>query len=116
MENGKWKMSCYFPALAAGYRAHDQKGFCARGNRVGQRGVRWFMRQVLPAGEEPQERPALPGDMIADRPKQHRITRLECVDDRSLRDLAVNVYLHFVVDPRQCSQMVRERDSDHVST
>jgi hypothetical protein len=44
------------------------------------RRVREFARQILLAGEEPHERSALPGDVVADRSAQHRITRLECVE------------------------------------
>src|SRR6266404_574067 len=54
--------------------------------------------------------------MIADRPSQHRISRLEYVEDRTERNLTINLELHFVVDLRQRSQMIRERDSDHGST
>ena len=48
-------------------------------------------------------------------PQQHRIAGLERVEDRALRDRAVDVELHFAVDVRQGSQMIREDDADHGS-
>lgn len=47
--------------LAAGHRADDKERLGARHNRLRQRGVRRLVRQVLLAGEEPHERPALMG-------------------------------------------------------
>ena len=44
------------------------------------------MGQILLAGEEPHHRAAPVGDLVADRPAQHRIAGLECVQDRTLRD------------------------------
>src|ERR1051326_2902379 len=45
-------------ALAAGHRAHDQERLGARGDGAGQRGVGRIVREVLLAGEEPDERAA----------------------------------------------------------
>ena len=45
--------------LAAGHGPHDQEGLGSPRDRVGQRGVRRLVGQVLLAGEEPHERPAL---------------------------------------------------------
>jgi len=73
------------------------------------------MRKVLFAGEEPQERPALLRDVIADGPAQHGIAGLKRVEDRLLRDRALDLNLHFAADVRQCSQVLREYDADHGS-
>ena len=73
------------------------------------------MGEVLLAGEEPHERAALLRDVIADRSAQHRIARLECVEDGALRDRAFNVELHFAIDVRELPQMEREHDPDHGS-
>src|SRR2546422_9539280 len=73
------------------------------------------MGQVLLAGEETQERPALLRDVVADRPAQHGIAGLERVGDRALRGLSLDVKLHPAVDVRQCLQVCREHDSDHGS-
>jgi hypothetical protein len=63
---------------------------------------------ILSANEEPQERPALPGAVIADRTPQHWILALERVEDRSLGNRRVNLQRKVSVDARQISQMVRE--------
>ena len=93
----------------------DQKRLRARRDRVGQRRVRRLVRQILLAGEEPHERPALLRDVIADRAAQHRIAGLERVEDRALRDRALDVELHLAADVRQRPQMRRQHDSDHGS-
>jgi hypothetical protein len=67
-------------------------------NRVGHRGVRRLMGKVLLTGEELQHRSALLRDVVADRPAQHRIADLECVEDRALRGRTLDVELHFVGD------------------
>src|SRR3989442_15816601 len=109
-------MSRFLPlALAAGHGTHDQKRLCAHRDRVGQRGIRRFVGQILRAGEEPQERSALLRDVVADRPAQHRIAGLERVEDRALRGLTFNVELHLSVHARKRPQMCRELDSDHGS-
>ena len=54
-------------------------------------------------------------DVVADRPAQHRIAGLERVEDRALRDRALDLELHLAVDARQRPQMRREHDSDHGS-
>src|SRR2546427_909694 len=107
-------MSRFLPlALAAGHGTHDQKRLCAHRDRVGQRGIRRFVGQILLAGEDPHERSASLRDVIADRAAQHRIAGLERVEDRALRDLTLDVELHLAVDVRQLSQMCREHDADH---
>src|SRR5713101_7629358 len=59
--------------LAAGNGPYDEKGLCSRGDRIGQWGVRWIVGQILLAGEEPQERPALLCDVVTNRTAQHRV-------------------------------------------
>src|SRR5437899_1965604 len=102
-------------SLAAGHGPHDQKRLGPRHDRVGQRGVRRFVGPILLAGEEPHERSALAGDLVADRPAEHRIAGLERVEDRALRDLTLDVELHLAVDVCEGPQMGREHDSDHGS-
>jgi len=115
---------CVFPSLpplrkecgplAAGYGPYDQKRLGPRRDRVGQRGVRQFMGQILLAGEEPYERSALLRDVVADRPAQHGVAGLERVEDRALRGLSLDVKLHLAVHLRQCLQVCREHDSDQI--
>src|SRR5258708_3572020 len=53
--------------------------------------------------------------MIADRAAQHRILRLEGVENGALRDRTLDVKLHFGTDAGQRSQMPRKYDADHGS-
>jgi hypothetical protein len=100
-------------SLAAGNGPYDDKGLCPRRDRVGQRGVRRFMGQILLAGEEAQERPALLRDVVADCTAQHRIAGLKRVEHRALRGLTLDVELDLASDVRQRPQMWRQYDSDH---
>jgi hypothetical protein len=74
------------------------------------------MRQIFLAGKEAQERPALLRDLVADGAAQHRIAGLERVENGPLRDRAFDFEFYLVANRRQRSQMVREYDSDHVSS
>ena len=73
------------------------------------------MGQILGAGEEPHERPALLRDVIADGPAQHRIAGLQRVEHRALRDWPLHLKLHLARDVRQDPQMRRKLDPDHWS-
>ena len=73
------------------------------------------MGKILAAGEEPQERPALLRDVVADGAAQHRITGLQRVEDRALRCRTLDVQLHVAGEVRQPAQVWREHDSDHGS-
>ena len=86
-------------------RAHNQERLRRINYRIRQRSVWRLMRQVLLAGEEPHERPALSRNLIADRPAQRWIARLECIQDRALRYWSLDFELHFALDLRQCPQM-----------
>src|SRR5260370_40479016 len=55
-------------SLAAGNGPDNPQGLRPRHDRLGQRGVRRFVRQVLLAGEEAQHLAALLRDVVADRP------------------------------------------------
>src|SRR3990172_4712960 len=101
--------------LAAGHGPQDHEGLGAGRDRIGQRGVRLFVGQIFPAGEEPDERPAPLRDVVADRPAQHRMAVLERVEHRALRGRTLDVELHLAVDVRQRPQVGREHDPDHGS-
>src|SRR6266571_2691300 len=103
--------------LAAGDGPDDEKGLRPRRDRLGQRGVRWLVGEVPLAGEEPQERPALLRDVVADRPAQHGIAGLERVEHRAPRDRppARDVERHLAFDVRQGPQVRREHHADHRS-
>ena len=94
---------------------YDDERLRPRCDCVRQRCVWQLMRQILPAGKEPQERSALFTTMITDRPTQHRIPGLERVQHGVLRSLAFKVELHLAANLCQRAQMRREHDSDHDS-
>src|SRR6266403_1183394 len=82
--------------------ADNDKRLLPRRHRVGQRGIWRLMGQILLAGEEAQERPALLRNLVADRPAQHRKAGLERVEDRPQCQLAVELKLYFTaVGPRR---------------
>src|SRR5256885_3469702 len=104
-------------ALPARDRPDDEKRLRPRRHRGGQRRVLRLVRQILRAGEESQERPALRGDVVADRPAQHRITGLERVEHRRPREGPPprDLQRDLVVDPRQRPQVRRQHHADHGS-
>src|SRR5579863_10057027 len=71
------------------------------------------MRQILLAGEEPHEWPALLRDVIAHGPAQHRIVPLKSVENGALRSLTLDFKFQFALNRRQSPQMRREYDSNH---
>src|SRR5688572_29471509 len=71
------------------------------------------MGEIVCAGEEPHKRPALLRCAVADCPAQHWILGLKCIEDRSLRDRAINLEFHLSAHARQRSQMGREINSYH---
>jgi hypothetical protein len=80
-----------------------------------QRRVRRLVREIPLAGEEPEERPPLVRDLVADRPPQHRIGGLERVEDRALGGPARHLEADLAVHARQGTQVGRQRDADHAS-
>lgn len=101
--------------MSSGDCADHQKRLGPGSYRLGQRGVRRFVGQILLTCEEPHERPALLRYMIANRALQHRIPSLECVEDRALRYWPPNFELHLAADLRQRPQMCWENDPDHAN-
>src|SRR5260370_15068131 len=71
------------------------------------------MGQVLLAGEEPHEWPALLAYMVTDGPAKHGIQLLQRVEDRALCRRALGFELHFAADLCECSQMCRQNHGDH---
>src|SRR5262249_24833135 len=104
-----------FCDLAAGDSADDEERLRARRYCVGQRSIGRLVRQILFAGEEPQKRASFLSDVIPNRAAQHRISSLEGVEHRSLRDFALDVDLNLAVDVRQRSKMRRKYYLDHDS-
>jgi hypothetical protein len=103
------------PILTAGDRAYNKKRLRARCHRFGQGSIRRFMREILLAGKESYERPALMRNLIADGAAQHRITRLQRIEHGALRGRAMHIDLHLDFGVRQCSQMARQHHAYHGS-
>jgi len=101
--------------LAAGDSSHYEKRLRPRGNRVRQRRVGRLVGQIFLAGEEAQERSALLGDVVANRPTQHGISGFKCIEDRAQRGPALDFELHFAANVRQRPQMLRKHDPNHGS-
>jgi len=84
--------------LAARDSADEQKWLVTRDNGIRQEEVRGLVGQIFAASEKAQEGAALLRDMVANRPSQHRVGRLERVESRAQRgwtldlkhDLAAN--------------------------
>src|SRR6516165_2696142 len=100
-------------ALTAGDGPHDEEGLGSRSDGGGERGIGGFVGEIFGTGEEPQERAAFLSDVVADRSAEHRITGLQCVEDRALRRRAGNLELHLAADFREPLQMKRKDDADH---
>ncbi len=101
-------------ALPAGNSPNDDEGLGPRRDDLWQRGIGRFVGQILLTGEEAQERTALLRDLVADRTAQHRIAGLEGVQDRALRDWALDVNLQLAPDLRQGAEMLGKDNSDHL--
>src|SRR5712691_7614329 len=73
------------------------------------------MGQIPFAGEEPQERPALLRDVVANRAPQHRIAGLQRVEHRTLCDRTIHLELHVAGHTRQRPQMRWKDNCNHGS-
>src|SRR6266576_6252017 len=97
-------------------RPDNQERLCACGDQLRQWRVRRVVRQIPRAREEAQEWPALRRDMVADRPAQHRIARLERVEHRCACEwMAADIERDLAADLRQRLQVRRQHDADHGS-
>src|SRR5438128_3218450 len=101
------------PLLPAGHGPDDQKRLSAGRDCFRQQVVGGFVREILLAGKEPHERAALVRDLVTDRPAQHRVARLERVEDRALGGFALDVELHLALDARERPKMSRQYHADH---
>jgi hypothetical protein len=101
--------------LAARHRSHDPERLRSRGDLVRHRIVGGIERDVAAAGKEANEIPALRGPMIANRPAQDRIARLQRVDQRALRRPLLGVEGDLSVDARKGPQVLRKHNADHGS-
>src|SRR5262245_43857756 len=101
--------------LPAGNSPDDHERLGTSRYRFRERGVRRFVRQVLRAGEEAHEGASLLRNMVTDCSAQHRITGLEAVENRALRDFALHVQMDLAGNARELAQMRWQRNADHGS-
>ena len=73
------------------------------------------MGQILLAGKESYERPALLRDLVAEGPAQHGIAGFERVEHGPLCDRAFDFKQDVAVNPRQRAQMTRKYRPNHES-
>jgi hypothetical protein len=72
------------------------------------------VRAIL-ASEEAQERPALLGDVVADRGPQPGMALLECAERGTLRSRNFHLQVHFGVHSGRGAERVGEDDSDYAA-
>jgi len=92
-------------------RTENEKYLFSRGDFCRQRQIGRFERKVLPAHKESQKGAALLRDMIADGPPQHRVTRLERVEDGTRRNGTLDGNLNFGARLRQPLQVIWKHDT-----
>src|SRR5260370_3068506 len=101
-------LSSYTNSSPSGDGPNDQQRFLPRHDRLRQRRIDGLMRKVLLAREEPQKRPPLLRDVVADRSAQHRITRFNRVDYGPLGDRPRDFNLHLPGHLRQSPPVLRK--------
>ena len=97
------------PAIAPMIR----EGFPALRDGIGQGSIRRFVGEILFASEEADERPALQGAVIANGAAEHRIARLQGIQNGALGNWALDFKLDFISNLGKSPQMERQRDADH---
>src|SRR5208283_2492473 len=102
--------------LTSRHRANDQERFLTFGDRVGQLSLRRFVGPILFAGKKSHERAALQRAVLANRPAQRWITRLQRVEHGAQRHRSFNFKLHLAVHARQVAQMKWKYDANHDSS
>lgn len=89
------------------HRSDDKEGLAPGGDGLGEEGIGRLVGEILLTGEEPDERPALARRGVSDRPAEHRVPRLEGVEDEALGGGAVDLQLHLAADLGEGPQMGR---------
>src|SRR5262245_10836031 len=92
--------------------ADDHERLVAARYGLGQVKFRPLERQIVLAGEEAQKRTPLLAHVIANRPLQHRVARLDGVEYRAERDRSVDGHLDLAADAGQRLEMLRQLDAD----
>src|SRR5208283_640183 len=99
----------------AGYGPDDQERLLPRRDGLRQGSVLRFVGHVPPAGEKPDERPAPPRRAVADGSAEHRVGRLDRVDEGALGGPAPDLEDHRAARARKGAKVRRENDLDHGS-
>src|ERR1700682_1931296 len=99
--------------LSSSDRAHDEERLAAVCDRIGQRIVGRFVRQILAADKEGAHGPALEGAVIANCSLQHRIFRFQSVEDGTHRRRTIELELHFVAHASERAQVMGKDDANH---
>jgi hypothetical protein len=100
-------------ALPSGNRANDEIWFATILDLRREFCVRELMREILLAGEEPNERSAKLCLVIPDGASERGIVALQGIQHSSLRHRAVYFHEHFAIDSRERSKANRQHDSNH---
>ena len=82
---GHLSHSIIFVISSARRRSHHQQRLVSARNSLGQFRIHPGKGQILLARKESQKRPSLPRPMIPNRPLQHRIGRLQRIQNRAQR-------------------------------
>jgi hypothetical protein len=108
-----WRLRWMTNNLAARDRSYDNEWLFAGGDRLRQRRIGRFMREVFFTREEAQEGAALERAVIANGALQHRVPGLERIEHGFLRDRRRNLKFNLAADVRQRSEMVGKNYADH---
>jgi len=101
--------------LSTGHGSHDAERLGPGGDRLGQLGILRRKGQILLAREEPHKGTALAGGVVAYGPPQLGMASLERVQEAPRRNGALEIELHFTVDPGEGPEVSGEHDADHGS-
>src|SRR2546429_6213784 len=105
----------YLTSSPSGDCSDHEKRFSPRSHGFREGGIGRVVGQVSLACKEAQDRPALPGDVVADRAPQHGIACFERVQHRAAGDPARHLERHLALDLRQRAQVRRQYHADHAS-
>src|SRR6267378_2360565 len=110
-----WQKSVALPPLPTRNRSHNQQWFLPRNHLLRQRRINRLVRKVLLARKKSQKWPPLLRYVVTNGAPQHRVTRLQRIHHRTLRNRPLNIHLHLAAHVRQPLQVRRQQNSNHGS-